>query len=390
MPKKKLAIICSRFPYPLNKGDKLRLFHQIKFLSQHFEIYLHAINEEKIKAEEQQMVQQYCKKIYLYKMDWIQRSIGLLRSFIKNEPLQIGYFYSSLIANNIEKRLKKDGVNITYCQLSRTASYGLLFKGPVIFDYQDCFSKNYERAYEQSTGIRKLFYYREWKTMLRYETEINNNFVAKTIISENDKNLLPFASEKIVVVTNGVDTLYYHPRSDLKEFDILFSGNLNYQPNIEAALLIIKELQPLLIKAQPRIKIGIAGNTKNKEILAAANENIIIKNQVADMRDIYAKTHVFIAPLFTGAGLQNKLLEAMSMGIPCVASSVCNAALKAPSDVAILAASEIPEFCRATLKLLQQPGLAKNIGEAGQEFVAKQYSWDKANEKLLQLMLQYL
>lgn len=386
MAKKKLAIIASRFPYPLNKGDKLRLFHQMKYLAQFYEIHLFAINEESITNEEQQTVRALCAKVHLYNLNIIQKTLNVATSFYKGEPIQVGYFYSKSIEAKIKKKLIREKIDAVYCQLSRTAKYGLLFNGPVIFDYQDCFSKNYERAALNSSGLKKYFYSRERECMQLYENKINHDFVAKTIISEFDKQSLPFESEKIIVVPNGVDKDFYYPRSDEKEFDILFSGNLNYQPNITAALNIIENIYPILKEKIPSIKIGIAGKTRNKKILASNNTHIKIISEVADMRDMYAKTKVYIAPLFTGAGLQNKLLEAMSMSVPCIATNVANLSLRAKNGKDLLEVKNNSELIEAIISLLGNQNLQKEIGRNGQTFVHKTYSWEVANEKLKKLI----
>jgi len=388
--KKKIAVIASRFPYPLNKGDKLRLYHQIRYLSQYFEIHLHAINEENISLSDQKTVRDFCASVTNYKLNTIQKAIGVGRSILKGEPIQVGYFFSSTIKNKIKKRLKNNAIDLVYCQLSRTAGYGLTFDGPVIFDYQDCFSKNYERAYKYASGLKKWFYKREWKSMQHFEERIHHDFVAKTIISDFDKDSLPFESDTVKVVPNGVDPNFYAPRFEEKKIDVLFSGNLNYQPNTDAALLIIEKLYPLLKENNKQIQIGIAGNTKNQKIIQAANENIHIVTNVKDMREEYAKAKIYIAPLFTGAGLQNKLLEAMSMGIACIATPITNLSLQAVPDKEILIADSIEAFAHSIVQLLQQLTFREQIAEAGQKFVHKNYSWDGANEKLKCLMESYL
>lgn len=390
LAKKKLAIISSRFPYPLNKGDKLRLFHQLKHLSQHFEIHLHAINEEKITEEEQKVVRNLCATVRLYNLNPLEQIYGIGRSIIKNEPIQVGYFYSSRIKNSIAKRLISAKIDAVYCQLSRTAYYGLVFNGPVIFDYQDCFSKNYERAIEHHTGLKKIFFQRECKHMKTFEEFIHHSFVAKIIISAFDKEQLPFNAEKIHVIPNGVDKEYYKEQSVEKKYDILFSGNLNYQPNEQAALYIINELAPILKKSYPQIRIGIAGNTNNKDIIAAQNNTIFIETEVQDMRDMYAQTRVFIAPLFSGAGLQNKLLEAMSMRIPCIATSVTNLSLKAEPKKEIVIADNANEFVVQILYYLKNQGERDLIAQNGQGFIHKNYNWERPNEDLAKLIKSYL
>ncbi len=388
--KKQLAIISSRFPYPLNKGDKLRLFHQIKHLAQHFEIHLHAINEENISLEEQASVRALCAEVHLYKLNPIEQAWGIIRSIIKSEPIQVGYFYSSSIRKKIAAQLKNSQIEAVYCQLSRTAYYALDFKGASIIDYQDCFSKNYERAAAQHTGLKKIFYKREHNKMQSFEQLINRSFDAKTIISAFDREQLPFTSDSVHIIPNGVDKDFYKEQAVTKEYDILFSGNLNYQPNEQAALYIINELAPALINEQADIKICIAGNTSNNSILQAASKNIIIENKVADMRDMYARTKLFIAPLFSGAGLQNKLLEAMSMCIPCISTSVTNHSLKAQVNEEIIIADNTESFKQSIFHLLKNETERYTLASKGQTFVHEKYNWEQPNEQLVQIIKDLL
>lgn len=386
MSKRKIAIICSRFPFPLNKGDKLRLFHQIRYLSNHFSIDLHAIDEENVLENNLEELRKYCTEIYLYPLNYLQKSIGVITSIFRNEPIQLGYFYSKKNIKLFQQRIKENNYDGIYAQLARVYPYLKEIELPIVFDYQDCFSKNYLRLYPTKSFFKKLFYQREYEKMKILEEKIYSSLTFTCIISEADKIAMSFEASNIQVISNGVDFSFYAPQQLEKKYDILFSGNLNYEPNELAVLFILQNLLPPLVQKIPDIKIGIAGNTNNTFIQNFSHPNVFVENQVNDMRNAYAKTKIFIAPLFAGAGLQNKLLEAMAMQIPCICTEICNASLKAEEDKEIILANDINTFIEKISFLLLNEKERDALALNGRNFILNNYGWDRQNEKLKSLL----
>jgi sugar transferase (PEP-CTERM/EpsH1 system associated) len=385
MGKKKLAILLSRFPYPLDKGDKLRAYHQLVYLSSRFDIYLYCLADEEINENDRAIIQQLCAEIHVYCIPNYKRITQGIVSVLKNEPFQVGYFYSANVKKEIEILIIKLNPDIIYCQLSRMAKYAVGFTNKKAVDYQDAFSKNYVRIASQSNGIKKWFYQYESNAMQNFETKIASWFDATAIISTFDKNALVLENNKTHVIGNGVDFDYFTPQQTEKKYDVVFCGNINYLPNELAVKFIIEKIAPLLIKKIPTIQIAIAGKYDGSYFKTFATNNIHILGWQQDMRKAYAASKLFVAPLFTGAGIQNKLLEAMSMQIPCITTSVANASLQANIEEIEIANTDT-EFANAIIKLLAIETLRNTMAIKARQFIEKNYNWNIENEKLFQLL----
>ncbi len=386
MQKEKLAIILSRFPYPLDKGDKLRAFYQIKYLSQDYEISLFALSSKPVADEWIEQLHPYCAHIHIYYIHPFSIGTGIVKSLLSGLPIQVGYFYSSKIKKEIHKNIEKRNIKKVYCQLSRTALYANEIDCFKVIDFQDAFSINYLRQSQNTQFIHKLFFLREHKTMKKFEEKMFSQFNYSTIITEFDKEQLVKQNPKMKVIQNGVDTDFFNPKKKSNVFDIAFVGNLSYLPNKQAVLYIVKKIYPILKEKLPSIQINIAGADTPQEFYQFSDENICISGFVDDIRDVYLSTKIMIAPLFTGAGLQNKILEAMSMELPCITSEIVCHSLDAEHQSNLYVASTPEEFANYTLQLLQDDELRIKTGKQARKFVLEHFSWKKANKNLSALL----
>lgn len=385
-----LAVLTSRFPYPIDKGDKLRLFHQLRDLATAFEVYLFALHEAPISEEQLKQLQPYCKKINTYalpKTHWPAQTWYCLQN---NLPLQLGYFLNKRVRTNMQHDIQQLHPDVMYVQLSRMMPYaeGLAF--PKVLDLQDCFSLNYTRAMQRKQGPKAWFYQRESRTMAQYEKHILNHTDATTIISNFDKEALPIQPNACVVVPNGVDNTYFHPIEKKRSSDLVFVGNLSYQPNQDAVAYLVNEVMPRLHQQNPHIRLLIAGAHMPSYMKKWASNTIQCAGWFNDIRDAYASASLFVAPLFSGAGLQNKLLEAMSMGMPCVTTTVVNASLNAEHNKNILIADDADAISQAIVQLLNNKEAQVNIGHAARQHIEAHFVWKSANEKLIELLQQQI
>ncbi len=212
-------------------------------------------------------------------------------------------------------------------------------------------------------------------------------FDHKTIISKPDRDFIPHPDkEKIEIVINGVDTDFFKPVETEKEYDLVFTGNMGYPPNVNAAMFLVNEILPIVRARRPEISVTLAGATPHPNVMALRSDKVNITGWVEDIRSCYAKAKIFIAPMQIGTGLQNKLLEAMAMKIPCITSNLANNALEAKSGIEILVGDRPEEFAAHILNLLENRELADQIAENGYQFVHRNYNWASATAILEKLM----
>lgn len=373
----KIAILTSRFPYPLEKGDKLRMYYQIKELSQQHEITLLSLTEQSIETAHLQHMQQFCHQIHIFPLTKWRIAIHLIRGLFLGFPLQVAYFYSPVIKNKISNIIHQLQPDHIYCQLIRMAPYAQDLPFPKTIDYMDTFSAGMQRRAQRSHGFLKMIFHREARQIKRFEATVFEKFDHHTIISEQDRDLLNIPEKNYIhIIPNGVDTKFFSPKPEPNSsFHLAFVGNMGYHPNVTAAKYLVNKILPLVNKEHPDIKTLIAGARPTGEVQNLQSEQVEITGWVEDIRDAYGNARIFVAPIFLGSGQQNKILEAMSMGLPCITTSMVNNAIGAPVNKAILLADDPETFASQILYLLANPEEQQKIGRAARAFVEQNYSW---------------
>ena len=380
----KIFVLLPRIPYPLEKGDKLRAFNQIKQLAKNNEVVLCALNDKNIDEQKAfQALQPYCSSINFIKLSKPRILFGMVSAFLKGLPMQCGYFYNRKAAKKVDTLIEKHQPDILYGQLVRVAEYIRHKNTPKAIDYQDVFSYGMKRRRDIASWITRPVFNMEYQRLCRYEAKVFDEFDVKTIISKPDRDLIPHPKkDEILIIPNGVDHEFFKPQQQEKRYDIVFTGNMSYAPNVNAVDYLANEILPLVWKQVPEAKMYIAGATPDPKVRKAASDRIIISGWLDDIRDAYAQSRVFIAPMRIGTGLQNKLLEAMSMGLPAITTPLANASLGAKPDEEILVGSNAEELARHIITLLTNTDKASQIAQAGFDFTNRVYDWGKTTEKL--------
>ena len=387
----KIGILLSRFPYPLEKGDKLRAFHQIKELSVSHDIFLCAISDRKISDSELNQLSPYCKSIQVIELNKTIISFNLIRGLLFSKlPLQVAYFFKKSAKKSVQSFFRTNKVDHIYCQLIRVSEYVKSMSDiQKTLDYMDVLSKGMERRIDKSSQLFRPFVKLEAYRLKKYEHLIFSAFNNKTIISEQDQNLIIHAqNQEIEIVRNGVDLTFFKPRDSQKTFDLVFTGNMSYPPNVDGVTYLVEKILPLVWKQNPNITLVIAGATPSTKVQRLAQKNVTVTGWVDDIRDYYASSKIFIAPMQIGTGLQNKLLEAMAMNIPCITSPLANNALKAIHEENILIANTVKEYTKSIFNLLENNTIYEKIANNGHNFVKKNYDWKSTTNQLEKLFLK--
>jgi sugar transferase (PEP-CTERM/EpsH1 system associated) len=380
----KLFVIASRIPYPLEKGDKLRIYHQVKELSKNNEVLLCCLHIKAVSPEAKKELQKICKQVEFVQLSRWKIPFNLFFTFFTSKPFQVSYFYQKTAQRKIDRLIQSFRPDYIYAQLIRTSEYVKHFYTiSKTLDYMDSFSKGMERRAENSSFFPKLIFDSEAKRLLRYENLIFDYFDKHSIISEQDRDQIWHEDRKqIHIIPNGLDANYFYPRPTEKKYDLLFSGNMSYIPNVDAAVYLAKEIFPLVKKEIPDCTLLIAGVNPHAKIEALRSHDIIVSGWMDDIRDAYWSSRVFVAPLRLGSGLQNKLLEAMATKIPSVTSPLANNALGAQNREEILIASNPQEFANEIIFLLRNEAKAKELSEKAYAFVCSNFNWERSTHLL--------
>ena len=380
----KIFVLLPRIPWPLEKGDKLRAFNQIKQLAKNNEVVLCALNtDKKVRKEDAfKALQPHCISVTFIDISKLSILINIIKAFFKGLPLQCGYFYNAKAHKKIRNIIKKHKPDMLFGQLLRVAEYIRHENTSKTIDYQDVFSMGMKRRCDIAPFYMKPFFNMEYRRLKRYEHDIFDDFDVKTIISLPDREHIDHPKkDEILIVPNGVDHEYYTPRECEKKYDIVFTGNMSYAPNVNAVEYLANYILPLVWKKLPDAKMYIAGATPDPRIKKVASDRIIISGWLDDMRDAYAQSKIFIAPMRIGTGLQNKLLEAMAMRLPCITTSLANNSLLASEEKnEILVGDNEQELAEHIITLLTNKDKADEIAQNGYDFVHHVYDWGMATK----------
>ncbi len=381
----RLLVLLPRFPFPLDKGDKLRAYYQIQYLSRFHEITL--IHFESQPTQDQlEALAPYCNKIVSIPTSPFQKFCGLIRAFVKGLPLQNGFFYAFNAYKTVNQVINEMQPDHIYCQMLRVAEW--VEKTPITktLDFQDVLSVGFLRRRDKARPLFKPLFNCEYERLKKYEAKLANIFNHLTIITSVDRDLLPFDHKnEVVVVPNGVQV--YGTENKEKEFDIIFSGNMSYPPNVDASIYLVEKILPLVKSAYPFVKMAIVGTDPAPSVQRLASENVIVTGCVPSLQPYYQAAKIFVAPMQLGTGLQNKILEAMANQIPVVVSPLAGNSLIAANNGEHLILAQTPqEFAKNIVNLLTDEKLANHIALHGFEYVQKHYNWDVNNEILNKIM----
>ena len=388
----RLMVILSRVPYPLEKGDKLRAYHLVKRLARKHEIYLFCLSDGPTAQEHLDHLHQFCAHIEVVRIERWRIVLKLFSAIFSRLPFQVAYFHHRKAQRRINAALEQFRPEHILCQLVRTTEYVReVHDVPKTLDYMDTLSKGLERRSEMAPTLLAPLFRAETRRLIRYENLMLDLFDHSVIISAQDREYIyhPWR-DRIAVIPNGVDSEHFTPRHGRQDHDIVFTGNMNYPPNIDSALYLAQQILPLVRRTRPNTTLLISGVAPSQSVrdLGRTDPLIHVSGWVKDIRDSYASARLFVAPMQIGTGLQNKLLEAMAMRIPCITSTLANNAVGARPGDAILVGNSPEEYAAHILHLLDDPAERARIAENGYQYIRSQFDWDKAAEKLDRMISQ--
>lgn len=390
----KILVVLPRFPYPLDKGDKLRAYHQIVELSKRHSIYLFCVSHTKVGEEQIEALRPYCAGIRVVRLFRPACWCGVVRNWLLAKSLQMGYWTTAKAKRACKAFCKEVEPDVVYGQMLRTMPLTARLPYPRVMDFQDALSMNAERRMDFARGLWRYVLHFEFKMLRSSEYNAFGIYNALTIISETDADAIPHKrSGEIRIVPNGVDFDYFkrsvEGTGSEPRYDVVFCGNMSYAPNVNAAKYLVDEVMPKVWTKRPKTTLLIAGTSPKRSVVKLGeDERITVSGWLKDIREAYTSAHVFAAPMQIGSGQQNKLLEAMAMGMPCVTTGIAAASLGVEHGKQVLIADRAEAIAGSLLQLLDDPGKADALAKEGNRFVHEHYEWATAVEKLEAVLIE--
>lgn len=382
----RLFVLLSRVPWPLEKGDKLRAYHLVERLARRHEVFLCCLSDQPIDPAHVDHLRTICRRIEVIHIPRWRILLKLFTATFSRMPFQVAYFHHAFAQARVDDALDRFGPDHVLCQLVRTTEYVRhRYLLPKTIDYMDTLSKGTERRTETAPFYLRPIWRAETRRLIAYENLMFDLFDHRVIISAQDRDYIYHPGrDDMAVIPNGVDTEHFRPREGdagrPDRHDLLFTGNMNYPPNIDSVLFLVQRVLPLVRRARPHTTLLISGVDPSPRVrdLPRRDPLITVTGWVRDIRASYAGARIFVAPMQLGTGLQNKLLEAMAMGMPCITSELANNAVGARPGQEILVGSEPEDYAAHILRLLDDPAESTRIAANGLRFVRERFDWERA------------
>ncbi len=377
-----VVVLTSRYPYPLTKGDRLRAYHQIKKIAEYCTVDLISLCLTEPSDEQIEELKEIVRSITLYPLSHVSRMMNLCKGLFSRMPFQVRYFYDEKLADMIQLQISQIKPDVIYTQLIRMASYVKDYDSDTMMhlDYMDSMVLN-DLGKSVFSGWRKPFIPLERSRIKRYESDIAPYFDELYTISARDKeHFQAHLRSRVKIIPNGVDTAYYKPKHSSHVADLGFSGNLSYAPNVAAAMILKEQILPQLYNRT----CWIAGaDLAESSPLRIESQNCVVSGYIDDMRELYHGVKIYVAPIYMGSGIQNKILEAMACGTICITTTFVNASIQAQPDQEIVIADSNEAFIEQINDLLSHPQKRQLLAEKARNFVELNYDWDVHNQKLV-------
>jgi len=378
----KILFVANRVPYPPFRGDKLKIFNLARRLSVNHEIYLITFAESEDDFKYTAELEKIFKEVHIIRLPKWQSYLNCLLAIFTNIPLQVAYFKSSAMHACIQKFLSKHKVDVIHTQHLRMAQFTADMKLPRILDLPDAFSLYWKRRIEnQKNPLRKFVEKIEYRRLFQFEAGITKRFNLGLVCSKEDLEYMrtEHGLTNLNLLRNGVDLDTFH--SDGHDYSktkiLLFTGNMDYAPNVDAVVYFASEIWPKIVLECPEVSFVIAGQRPVKQVLELQSDKIKITGFVPDLKVMYQQASVVVSPLRFGAGTQNKVLEAMAMGIPVVSGSIGFTGLEIQSGEGVYLETDPQGFANKVIELLGSESLRRTSGEKGIRIAREKFSWDK-------------
>lgn len=396
----KILVVSNKIPYPITDGASLCIYNIFKRLSNNHDIYLITFSKKNKDGENLIHIKDIFKDIYLVEQQKSERI--MLRYLINLASWRSGFLMKAQhkesynrFREKIDEIVSFHDIEIVHCVTLFAAEYvyGLMgcLKVLHLIDSSTLEMRRRLSNHDKSGFFKKLhnlyWYYR----IMNYERLMTQEFDASITVGKKDYDVLKSLSSdaNIVLIPNGVDTEYFHPKQKKEHTNhhiLIFSGNMSFPPNIDAVMYFYHDIFPLIRAKIPSVRFFIVGTSPGEKIRTLSRDvNVLVTGYVDDIRPYIWKADVVVCPMRTGGGIKNKILESMSSGRPVVTTSIGAEGIDVRHNENIKIADTPEEFSNCVLDLLSEQSLADKIAQNAHELIDRSYTWNICSRKYEEL-----
>ncbi|HJV74672.1 MAG TPA: TIGR03087 family PEP-CTERM/XrtA system glycosyltransferase [Noviherbaspirillum sp.] len=380
-----LLLLVHRLPYPPNKGDKIRSYHLLAHLAQRFHVHLGTFVDDPDDWQHVETVKRLCGESHFAALNPFTAKLRGVKALTMNRPLTVDYYCDSGLQEWVRKVMAEQPISRVLVFSSAMAQYAAeIPNARRIIDFVDIDSDKWLQYAENIFWPMRWIYRREGELLLRYERKISKEFDASLFVSEAEAALFrqraPESALKTGFFSNGVDTDYFSPSHtytnpyQADEAVIVFTGAMDYWPNIDAARWFALDILPAVRVAYPAAVFYIVGSRPTEQVQQLARiPGVRVTGTVPDVRPYIAHARVSVAPLRIARGIQNKVLEAMAMEKQVVVSPPALEGITAVPGNDLILADGAVEFASSVSKLLAEPNAS--LGRNARDKVIRLYGW---------------
>ncbi len=338
--KQKLLYLCHRIPFPANKGDKITTCNILKFLNQHYDIYLGCFIDDPYDRQYKKDVQALCKEAFFVDLNPKLAKLKGLQAFFSGDPITLPHYFSTSMQRWVSKTVTDNHIQKALMYSGCMAQYVLNTDIPdmhKVMHFADIDSDKWKQYADKTTGIMRWIYNREHKTLEKYEKHVAKSCDISCFISDSETELFrsllsPDEKNKIRTLGNGLDSEFFSPTIEHKLAEgyplseqnyLVFTGAMDYWANADAVIWFVDNVWQEVKRAQPDSLFYIVGSSPTKEVIDLQKiPGVIVTGRVEDVRPYMFYAKASVAPMQIARGIQNKILEAMAMELPVITTQL--------------------------------------------------------------------
>ncbi|MDB5748637.1 MAG: sugar transferase [Massilia sp.] len=380
-----LLLLIHRIPYPPNKGDKIRSYHLLKHLAQQYRVHLATFVDDADDWQHVPKVEAMCASSHFAPLNPTLARVRSLGALLKNRSLSLDYYRDASLERWVDATVARHKISRLLVFSSAMAQYADKYpQARRVVDFCDVDSDKWRQYAGQKSWPMSWLYRHEARQLLAYERRVARDYDASLFVSAPEaalfRDLAPESSARIGFFNNGVDTDYFSPDTAYAnpyapgERAVVFTGAMDYWPNVDAVQWFTSEVLPQLRTRFADLRFYIVGARPTQAVRDLANlPGVFVTGTVPDVRPYIAHAQASVAPLRIARGIQNKVLEAMAMATPVVVSPQALEGIDAEPGLDLVLADGAGAFIEAVSGMLHARQDA--MGRAARARVERQYSW---------------